>query len=180
MNCWMCKFLAVKMVTDLKLLFVGWLKLSKSCKDFFRSCWKPFFLLSLVPRFPPFRNLDKWGEPVNEVTFNLSHHYVWKGRFSHASLKSEAFFDVSTESFSHHQGESEDVWIKLVSIGYRLFKVKGRWAMILPPCLLIAVVQQPGTSSCLCWLKHSSEGITWMCRASFTSHYMLLVLILNQ
>ena len=41
--------------------------------------------------------------------------------------------------------------------------------MLLPPCLLITLVQQPGTSSPPSWLKHSFVGIIWMCRASFTN-----------
>ena len=35
-----------------------------------------------------------------------------------------------------------------------------------PPCLLITAVQQPGTSGPPSRLKHSSEGVIWMCRAS--------------
>ena len=31
--------------------------------------------------------------------------------------------------------------------GYTSFEVKGRWGLLLPPCLLITVVQQPVTSS---------------------------------
>ena len=39
---------------------------------------------------------------------------------------------------------------------------------IAPPCLLITVVPQPGTSSPPFRLKRYSEGVIWMCRASFT------------
>ena len=46
--------------------------------------------------------------------------------------------------------------------GYTSLKVKGRWGLLLPPCLLITVVQQPGTSSPPSRLKHSSEGVIWM------------------
>ena len=35
--------------------------------------------------------------------------------------------------------------------------------MLLPPCLLITAVQQPGTSSPPSRLKHSSECVIWMC-----------------
>ena len=51
---------------------------------------------------------------------------------------------------------------------YMLLEVKGRWWLLLSSSLLITVVQQPGTSSPPSQLKHSSEGVIWMCRASFT------------
>ena len=53
--------------------------------------------------------------------------------------------------------------------GYTSLEVKGRWGLLLPPCLLITAVQQPGTSSPPSRLKRSSEGVIWMCRASFTN-----------
>ena len=43
----------------------------------------------------------------------------------------------------------------------------------IPPCLLIAALQQPGAFSPPSQLKHSSEGVIWMCRAFFTSSYCL-------
>ena len=52
--------------------------------------------------------------------------------------------------------------------GYTSLEVKGRWGLLLPPCLLITAIQQPATSSPLSRLKRSSEGVIWMCRASFT------------
>ena len=52
--------------------------------------------------------------------------------------------------------------------GHTSLEVKGR-----EDCsflqLLITEVQQPGTSSPLSRLKHSFEGVIWMCRASFTT-----------
>ena len=42
-------------------------------------------------------------------------------------------------------------------------EVKGRWGLLLPPCLLITVVQQPETSSPPFWLNNSSEGVTSGC-----------------
>ena len=48
-------------------------------------------------------------------------------------------------------------------------EVKGWWGLVLPPCLLITAVQQPGTSSPPSRLKHSSTGLIRMCRASFTN-----------
>ena len=36
-----------------------------------------------------------------------------------------------------------------------------RSVRIAPPCLLITAVQQPGISSPLSWLKHSSKGVIW-------------------
>ena len=45
-------------------------------------------------------------------------------------------------------------------------KVSNNWSS--HSSLLITVVQQPGTSSPPSQLKHSSEGVNWMCRASFT------------
>ena len=51
--------------------------------------------------------------------------------------------------------------------GYTSFDVKGQWRLLLPPCLLITAVQQPGTSSPPSRLKRSSGGVIWMCRASF-------------
>ena len=53
--------------------------------------------------------------------------------------------------------------------GYMSFEVKGRWGLLLPPCPLITVVWQTGTSSPPSQLKHSSPGVIWMCRASFTN-----------
>ena len=51
--------------------------------------------------------------------------------------------------------------------GYTSLEVKGLCGLLLPPCLLITVVQQPETSSPLSRLKHSSEGVIWM--SSFTN-----------
>ena len=48
--------------------------------------------------------------------------------------------------------------------GYRLVRIA------LPPCLLIIAFQQPVTSIPSTWLKCSSEGVIWMCRASFTNN----------
>ena len=45
-----------------------------------------------------------------------------------------------------------------------------RSVRIAPPCLLIAVVQQPGTSSPPSQLKCSPTGVIWMCKASFTNY----------
>ena len=53
--------------------------------------------------------------------------------------------------------------------GYTSLEVKGRWGLLHPPCLLITAVQQPGSSSPPSRLKRSSEGVIWMCRASFTN-----------
>ena len=44
--------------------------------------------------------------------------------------------------------------------GYTSLEVKGRWRLLLPPCLLIIVVQQPGTSSPPSRLKCTSTGVT--------------------
>ena len=52
--------------------------------------------------------------------------------------------------------------------GWTSLEVKGRWELLLPPCLLITAVQQPRTSSPPFRLKRSSEGVIWMCRAFFT------------
>ena len=48
--------------------------------------------------------------------------------------------------------------------GYTLLEVKGQWGYLLPPCLLIAPVQQLRTSSPPSQLKHSSENVIWMCK----------------
>ena len=61
--------------------------------------------------------------------------------------------------------------------GYTSLEVKGRWELLLLPCLLITAVQQPGTSSPPSLLKHSSEGVIWMYRASFTSSSCPLVMM---
>ena len=53
--------------------------------------------------------------------------------------------------------------------GHMSLEIRGQWGLLLPPYLLITVVQQPGTSSPPSQLKHSSEGVIWMCRASFTN-----------
>ena len=53
---------------------------------------------------------------------------------------------------------------------YASLEVKGRWGLLLPPCLLITAVQQPGTSSPPSRLKRSSTGVIWMCKASFTNN----------
>ena len=49
-------------------------------------------------------------------------------------------------------------------------EVKGWLGLLLPPCLLITAVQQPGTSSPPSQLKRSSTGVIWMCKASFTNN----------
>ena len=54
----------------------------------------------------------------------------------------------------------KEVWTALLFIamhyrGYTSLEVKGRWGLLLPPCLLIAAVQQPGTYSPPSRLKHS-------------------------
>ena len=54
--------------------------------------------------------------------------------------------------------------------GYTSLEVKGRWGLLLPPCLLITAVQQPGTSSPPSRLKRSSTSVIWMCKASFTNN----------
>ena len=53
---------------------------------------------------------------------------------------------------------------------YTSLEVKGRWGLLLPPCLLITAVQQPGASSPPSRLKRSSTGVIWMCKASFTNN----------
>ena len=53
--------------------------------------------------------------------------------------------------------------------GYTSLEVKGWGRLLLPLYLLITVIQQPGTSSPPFRLKCSSEGVIWMCRASFTN-----------
>ena len=53
--------------------------------------------------------------------------------------------------------------------GYMWLEVKGQWGLLLPPCLLIIAVQQPGTSGPPSWSKRSSEGVIEMYRASFTN-----------
>ena len=45
--------------------------------------------------------------------------------------------------------------------GYMSLEVKGRWGLLLPPCLLITAVKQPGTSSPLSQLKHSFTNISF-------------------
>ena len=50
--------------------------------------------------------------------------------------------------------------------GYTSLEVKGLWGLLLPPCLLITVVQQPGSSNPQSRLKRSSAGVIWMCRAA--------------
>ena len=54
--------------------------------------------------------------------------------------------------------------------GYTSLEVKGRWGLLLPPCLLIIAVQQPGTSSPPSRLKRSSTGVILMCKSSFTNN----------
>ena len=44
---------------------------------------------------------------------------------------------------------------------------------LLPPCLLITAVQQPGTSSPPFRLKRYSTGVIWMCKASSTNNSVL-------
>ena len=58
--------------------------------------------------------------------------------------------------------------------GYMSLEVKGWRGLLLPPCLLITVAQQPGTSSPPSRLKRSSESVIWMCSASFTNGCCLL------
>ena len=46
-----------------------------------------------------------------------------------------------------------------------------RLVRIVPPSL--PLVQQPGTSNPSSQLKHSSVGVIWMCRVSFTNSIMV-------
>ena len=59
------------------------------------------------------------------------------------------------------------IYIAMHYWGYTALEVKGRWGLLLPPCLLITAVQQPESSSPPSWLRRFSEGVIWMCRASF-------------
>ena len=52
-------------------------------------------------------------------------------------------------------------------------EVKGQYGLLFPSCLLITVVQQPGTSSLPSLLKCSSEGVIWMCSACVLHQYLL-------
>ena len=74
----------------------------------------------------------------------------------------------STECSSHLQGESAN---KCCYPLLRMHIIGGqRSVRIAPPSLpLITLVQQSGTFSPLSRLKHSSMGMIWMCRASFTN-----------
>ena len=58
----------------------------------------------------------------------------------------------------------------LIAMYYWECVIEGqRLATVNLPCFLITVVQQPRNSSTTSLLKCSSEGVIWMCRASFTN-----------
>ena len=84
--------------------------------------------------------------------------------------------DLSTECSSCHQVENligvktTLLFIAIHYQGYTSLVVKGRLGLLLPPCLLITAVQQPGTSSPPSRLKRSSTVVIWMCKASFTNN----------
>ena len=80
-------------------------------------------------------------------------------------------FDWMSQSSSGRKWKKCETTLLFIAMHYRghaSLEVKGRWGLLLPPCLLITV-QQPGTCSPPSWFKCSSAGIIWMCRASFTS-----------
>ena len=66
--------------------------------------------------------------------------------------------------------ETTVLFIAMHYRGYTSLEVKGWWGLLLPSCLLITAVQQPGTSSPPSRLKRSSTGVIWMCKASFTNN----------
>ena len=61
------------------------------------------------------------------------------------------------------------LFIAIYYWGYTSLEIKGWWGLLLPPCLLIIAIQQPGTGSPPYQLKCSSVGIIRMCRTSFTN-----------
>jgi len=92
--------------------------------------------------------------------------------WSVTNLSSENSLLMFQLKSSHHQSE---VWTNTTIYSHTLYwgwassEVKGWWWLHLPPSLLITAVQQLRTSSSLSQLKHSCEGVIWMCRASFTN-----------
>ena len=72
------------------------------------------------------------------------------------------------------QGESKEVQTNVTIYSHALLRIHiiggHRSVWIVPPSLPPHHSdQQPGTSSPPSWLKHSSEGVIWMCRAFFTN-----------
>ena len=76
----------------------------------------------------------------------------------------------SSSGWKWKKYETTLLFIAMHYRGYTSLEIKGWWGLLLPPCLLITAVQQPGTSSPPSWLKHSSTGVIWMCKASFTNN----------
>ena len=106
------------------------------------------------------------------VASQLASH-KWGGYTCYRLQLRKQLADVSTECSSCHQGEGEEAWknIAIYSHALLIHIIQGqRSVRIAPPslCLLITAVQEPGTSSPPSRLKHSSEGVIWMCRTSFT------------
>ena len=64
----------------------------------------------------------------------------------------------SSSGWKWKKCETTLLFIAMHYWGYTSLEVKGRWGLLLPPCLLITAVQQPGTSSPPSWLKRSSIG----------------------
>ena len=84
--------------------------------------------------------------------------------------------DVSTECSSRHEYKSEEVGINVAIYSHALLKIhvvggQRLDKLLISPCHLITAVQQPGTLSPSSRLKCSSEGVIWLCRASFTNSY---------
>ena len=64
---------------------------------------------------------------------------------------------------------SVGVWARDYHWRHTSSEVKGQWGLLLPPCLFVTAVQQTRDSCPLSWLKHSCEGVIWMCRPSFNN-----------
>jgi len=76
----------------------------------------------------------------------------------------------SSSGWKRKKCETTSLFIAMHYQEYTSLEVKGRWGLLLPPCLLITAVQQPGNFSPPSRLKRSSTGVIWMCKASFTNN----------
>ena len=113
----------------------------------------------LEATWPAFLFVVSWGFP-HWISYLLP---TW-------AQKTSERFDWMLQSSSGWKWKKWEQMLLLIAThywGYTSLEVKGRWGFLLPLCLLITAFQQPGTSSPSSGLKHSSEGVVWMYRASF-------------
>ena len=84
--------------------------------------------------------------------------YKWRERLSVTNLSSENKFWLNAPVVNRAKVKKCEQTLLFIAMhywGYMSLDVKGQWWLRFPLCLLITVVQQPGTSSPPSWLSAS-------------------------